>query len=265
LLPIALITLLRSGNALVHSHSGHEIEEKASKSSWVDSTSLIVLATLSAAIVLNVPFISSTTAALGLSSVVFTALSLLLLGVVAKDEDGEESREAHLENGSTGNKKFSGQFGRESVQRNKGWLVLRDFAITVTLLCVLGSIRIEDFHTRGITVVPANYDADLESPDPLDHVKKHWKIVPQVPDIQIWITMVGALRNAILLLNVSASLYWGFVSVIGTGIWVTSLDRNTRRSALWRVFAKLPAEVGGNPTISTIISATPSALSPMPE
>ena len=109
----------------------------------------VLIITVSAAVALNIPFVTASTSALGFCSVLFTTFALLFLerSFTAAPSDPSGTVEGLVIANASNSRRPSGA----AAKREAYWACLRDFAAVVTLALVITSLMYEDFRVGGLT------------------------------------------------------------------------------------------------------------------
>lgn len=111
-------------------------------------TRIVLIATVSAAVALNTPFVTAPTYALGLCSVLLISFAIVFLELaltIAADDRFGATGGLVAANGA-----HSRRTSSAAVQREAYWFCIRDFAAVATLAFIIASLAFQDFRIGGL-------------------------------------------------------------------------------------------------------------------
>lgn len=151
----------------------------------------MAVVTVSAALALST-YTIPTTAALGMSSVIFAATGLILLERAGRDTGEESENSPYVSVSSNGPQAAAGHISGPS--RQQQLTVLRDLAAVLALVCGLASFFLESSILRAV------------SPHPMDpKYARNWRSAYESTNLRLFIGTIflKVFTNALMYMNVS--------------------------------------------------------------
>jgi hypothetical protein len=202
---LPLLVVLISGNHLLPklaslpTHDGHDDAAKepqtaSDSTSYYGSLRILAVATFSAAVVLAI-YSVPTTSALGFSSTIFAAAGLVLLETTATSTEDGDTQGLYGTVSTDG--AHSTRTSPHGLSREQQLAALRDVAAALTAACGLASLWLES-STRG--------SSSFQKTDGSD--EPGWKTAHQPVMLQriLWMIPVNVLTNALMYMIVSCLL-----------------------------------------------------------